>query len=81
MQLEEQKKRIQEILEGKGSEYESQSEELQHKTLQIQEERILLGRKIKELRQARLDQEAQFHKLEDEINIMKKDGLVLASLY
>lgn len=76
MLFEERKKRIQEIVEGKGSDYESQSKELQDKTLQIQEERLLLRRKMKELHQARLHREAQFHKLEDEINILKKESLV-----
>jgi hypothetical protein len=80
MLIEEQKKKIQEILEAKGSNYESQSKELYNKTLQIQEERILLGRKMKELRQAKLDREAMFQKLEDEINITKKERLVLILL-
>ena len=76
MLFEEQKKRIQEIVEGKGSDYESQSKELQSKTLQIQEERLLLRRKMKELQHARLNREEQFHKLEDEINTLKKESLV-----
>jgi hypothetical protein len=77
----EQKKRIQEILEGKGSEYEIQSEELHHRTAQIQEERVSLARHIKELRQARIDREAQSRKLADEINLVKKDSLVFLITY
>jgi ABC-type transport system involved in Fe-S cluster assembly fused permease/ATPase subunit len=76
MLVEEKKKKIREILEGKGSDYENQAQDLQSKALQIQEERLLLGRKMKELKQAKVEREAMFQKLEDEINITKKERLV-----
>lgn len=76
--MEEKKKRIQDILEGKGTEHASQSKELHEKTLQIQEERIQLGRQIRELKQAKIDREQKFVKLENEIQIMKKESLVIS---
>lgn len=79
--MEVKRQKIQEILEGKGTEYESQSIELHSKALQIQEERVRLGRQIKDLKQARIDREKNFSKLENEIHIMKKESLVILYFY
>lgn len=75
--MENLKEKIKDIVSGNGNEnINNKSEELKQRGEKLKEERLLLNRKIKELQDKKLQQVSDFQRLEEEINLKKKENLV-----
>ncbi len=72
------KNKIELILNGYGhEELQDHLHELQSRNHQIEEERIRLSRQMNEIRKTKEERERQAKKLQDEIQLMKKQSLVM----